>query len=274
MDTVTEEVWAASHPYLRSIADFHEKIETALGSATIPKASTPRWTPYISDFRMGVPLLRSSNAGIDIRSGEGIVAFLIEAIASTPLPHPLTEAVRTLADELCGEVDKLRRALIWLIHEDGFVPAHPGLFRYLGWTALARFLSPAIAAFARSREEEEWLRNYCPTCGSLPAMAQLAGNDPGRIRLLSCGCCRTRWRFLRTGCPFCANQDDHRLAVWCVEGQPEIRIDYCELCRGYLKTYMEEGGESLWLADWTSLHLDIVACDRGLRRMAASLYEL
>jgi hypothetical protein len=28
------------------------------------------------------------------------------------------------------------------------------------------------------------------------------------------------------------------------------------------------------LADWTSLHLDLLARERGLKRMAASLYEI
>jgi hypothetical protein len=28
------------------------------------------------------------------------------------------------------------------------------------------------------------------------------------------------------------------------------------------------------LADWTSLHLDLLARDRGLKRMAGSLYEV
>ena len=105
-------------------------------------------------------------------------------------------------------------------------------------------------------------------------MAQLAGSDPGRMRLLSCGRCRTRWRFRRTGCPFCRTEDDHRLAAFSVEGEDRLRIDYCEQCRGYLKTYVGDGGEALWLADWTSLHLDLAARDRGLNRMAASLYEV
>ena len=51
-------------------------------------------------------------------------------------------------------------------------------------------------------------------------------------------------------------------------------IDYCEACGGYLKTYDGEGNESVLLADWTSLHLDILARDRGLKRRAASLYDL
>jgi len=59
-----------------------------------------------------------------------------------------------------------------------------------------------------------------------------------------------------------------------VEGEPVLRVDYCEVCSGYLKTYNGAGSESLFLADWTSLHLDIAACDRGLRRFAESLYQV
>jgi FdhE protein len=59
-----------------------------------------------------------------------------------------------------------------------------------------------------------------------------------------------------------------------IEGESRLRIDYCEACSGYLKTYTGEGSEALFLADWTSIHLDIIARDRGLKRLAASLYAL
>jgi FdhE protein len=104
-------------------------------------------------------------------------------------------------------------------------------------------------------------------------MAQLVGTDPGRMRFLSCGCCRTRWRFQRTLCPFC-NSDDQELPTLAVEGENNLRIDYCKSCGGYLKTYVGQGSEDLYLADWTSIHLDVIARDRGLNRVAASLYAL
>ena len=78
----------------------------------------------------------------------------------------------------------------------------------------------------------------------------------------------------RIGCPFCESADDHRLSALAIEGERYLRIDYCQFCRAYLKTYNGEGSESLFLADWTSLHLDIIARDRGLKRLASSLYEL
>lgn len=139
---------------------------------------------------------------------------------------------------------------------------------------ITRYFSRVVHAFGEWRDEEQWLRRYCPTCGSRPAMAQLLGSDPGRLRLLSCGCCGTVWQYRRTACPFCENDDDHRLAILAVEKEECLRIDYCVSCSGYIKTYNGSGSESVMLADWTSLHLDVIALDRGLNRFAASLYQL
>ena len=57
-------------------------------------------------------------------------------------------------------------------------------------------------------------------------------------------------------------------------GEAGLRIDHCEACKGYLKTYDGQGNEELLLADWSSLHLDLLAHDRGLKRMAASMFDL
>ena len=64
------------------------------------------------------------------------------------------------------------------------------------------------------------------------------------------------------------------MSVLSVEGEKQLRIDCCLSCSGYLKTYNGGGQESLMLVDWTSLHLDFLAKDRGLKRLATSLYEL
>jgi FdhE protein len=62
--------------------------------------------------------------------------------------------------------------------------------------------------------------------------------------------------------------------VLAVQGERDLRVDYCESCCGYLKTYVGRGSENVLLADWTSIHLDLIAQNRGLRRPAASLYGL
>jgi FdhE protein len=271
---MTRDVWLARHPYLQPVADLNAQVDTALAEVFIPSPAIPKWDDYLEDFQAGVPLLRSSKIAIDLNPVATAIASLVEELASKSLPGRLPEEIRALHAELHQDPDAPRRAVAWLLASDSFVPISPGLLQYLSWTALARYLHPIVRAFKSWRDEERWLRNYCVTCGAPPAMAQLVGTDPGRIRLLSCGRCGTHWRYRRTGCPFCEKEGDHRLTVVAVEGEDGLRIDHCEACGGYLKTYNGEGSESVLLADWTSLHLDVVALDRGLNRLALSLYEL
>jgi FdhE protein len=211
---------------------------------------------------------------IDFEPVDRYIARLVERLAVTSLPGKIAEENKTLNAELrrtqsvpCSVVD-------WLLREAPFSTSVPGWLRYVGWKAVSRYLHPVVQAFGKWRDEEQWLRSYCPTCGSLPSMAQLVGKEPGRRRVLSCGCCGTRWWYKRTACPFCDSQSDHRLSVLAIEGEAPLRIDHCETCSGYLKTYDGEGYENLLLADWTSIHLDIIAQDRGLQRLATSLYDL
>src|ERR1700757_4628557 len=271
---MTLDTWLATHSYLQPLASLQKQVITAIGGISITSPPIPRWDDYAEDFHTGVPLLQSSRAGIDLEPAEGMITLLVEKLAAASLPSQLAEESKALDAELCHEKSALRRALVWLICDVTFPCSYPGLLRYLGWTALSQYLHPAVEAFGNWREEERWLRNYCPTCGSHPAMAQLAGKENGRQRFLLCGRCATRWCYRRSGCPFCESQNDHGLAILTIEGEAGLRIDYCESCSGYLKTYDGEGNENVLLADWTSIHLDVICQDRGLKRLAASLYEL
>lgn len=271
---MTRDLWLAKHPYLRPVADLSAAVEGALAELKSARAGIPSWDDYAADFHEGVPLLQSLGAAIDLDPAGAMVVALVERLADTgSLPDRLAAEVRELAHELRRDGNAPLLIASWLLGEEVFAPSSPGLLRYLGWTAMACYLRPVVEAFARWRDEERWLRRYCPTCGSLPAMAQLVGADPGRKRFLRCGCCATRWQYGRTRCPFCEN-DSHRLAIVGLESEAGLRIDSCESCRGYLKTYDGLGDESLFLSDWSSLHLDVIAHDRGLKRAAASLFEL
>jgi FdhE protein len=270
---MTRDSWLEGHQYLRAVAELSAEVEGVAAAIPMLEARLPDWDKYRPDFLAGVALLQSTDAAVDLAAGGRMAAALIERLALARSSGWLAAETRALHAELQPEPHAARRILDLLLVDESAAPSFPGLARYLGWTALKRFIDPIVLAFNGWRDEEKWQRRYCPTCESLPAMAQLVGEEPGRRRLLSCGCCGTRWRFGRTMCPFC-EADSHRLAVVGVDGEGGLRIDYCESCRGYLKTYAGEGDEHVLLADWTSLHLDLLALDRGLKRQAASLYEL
>lgn len=266
MSPLTLEAWLGKHPYLEPVGRFCREVEAAAAGMT-ERASVPDWKDYEADFRAGVPLLKSVDAEMDLDAAGRAVADLVRSVA------PRTPGGDAALADLAAEGAGSSRVVDWLLGEETLTPSAPGLLRYLGWTAMSAYLSPVLGPFAAWRDEEKWLRAHCPTCGSLPAMAQLSGTEPGRMRFLACGCCGTRWQYSRTGCPFCES-DPRRLTTLAIEGEGGLRIDCCELCKGYLKTYDGGGDEAVLLADWTSLHLDVLAHDRGLKRLAASLYEL
>ena len=275
MSALTRDGWVDAHAYLRPVAQLCARVESLAADVVAAHGSPalPAWDDYEDDFREGIPLLQSSAAAIELGPAGKMTASLVERMASDSVDGKLASEAAALAAELRARPDAPRLIAAWLLGEEIFDPPSPGLLRYLGWTATSRYLSPLVDAFGRWRDEERWHRKYCPTCGSAPAMGLLIGVDPGRQRFLSCGGCGSRWRYRRTQCPFCEN-DSQRLAVLAVQGEAGLRIDYCEACKGYLKTCDGQGDEAVQLLDWTSLHLDIVARDRGLERMAASLYEV
>jgi FdhE protein len=273
---MTPDAWLQRHPYLRDLAQWSSQVDAAAARLHVAEVPIPPFGDHAAEFQAGIPLVQSSMAHVDLEPAGAMAVSVVRNLAEDPLGGRTLDEARTLDRELRGDPEAAHRIAGWLLGDDAWTPASPGLLRYLGWIAAARYLRPLVAAFSAWRDEEReqrWQRAYCPTCGSSPAMAQLAGKDPGRKRLLSCGRCRTVWQFLRTACPFC-EADSQRLDSLMIEGEDGLRIDHCESCLAYLKTYDGEGDEALLLADWSSLHLDVLALDRGWKRAAASLYEL
>jgi FdhE protein len=273
LSRLTREGWLDRHAYLRGIAEVSARVDRAVARLPEEAPPTPAWDGHQDEFLAGVPLLQSSNVVVDLEPvGRSVIALVQQLAADVPAEGTAVEAA-ALASELEHDRDAPGRIVSWLLGDESWTPLAPGLLRLLGWTVMRSFLAPLVDGFARWRDEERWLRNYCPLCGLAPVMAQLIGKDPGRKRFLVCGRCATRWQYKRTRCPFCEH-DVERASILAIEGEGGLRIDHCESCLGYLKTYDGEGDEDLLLADWTSLHLDLLAVGRGWKRLAASLYEL
>jgi|SRR5215472_5140483 len=270
---MTLESWLTKHPYLRPVAEFHAQVAAAMNSIPVAYAQIPDWQQYLEDYKTGLPVLASSPGLVDPGRLQRSLGLLLEKLTSMTLPEKIYPQILDLSAEFQHDLFTSKRVTAWLLDRQDVTLPHPGLLRYFGWTILASYLRPLITAFENWRDEEAWLHPYCPICGSGPSMAQLAGTEPARRRMLVCGNCGTRWRFSRMGCPFCEETDDHGLSVLSVEGERQFRIDYCDSCNGYLKTYAGEGNESVLLTDWTSLHIDLLAKDLGLKRLAESRYD-
>ena len=192
------EGWLEEHPYLRPLAGLCARVDRAVSELELEQVAPPAMDGYREDFEAGIPLLSSPSARVDLEPAAAAVGGLLRSLQAGPLPEAISGEVSALAAELARNPELSRRLVPFLLGDDSVEAPSPGLLRFLGWTTLARALRPVVEAFFGWRDEERWLRRYCPICGAGAAMGQIAGTDPARHRLLSCGRCRTRWRWRRT----------------------------------------------------------------------------
>ncbi|HOX44883.1 MAG TPA: formate dehydrogenase accessory protein FdhE [Myxococcota bacterium] len=264
------EAWLERHPFLEPIAHLEATVHECLRRLPQPGPTETDFEPYRAEFEAGVPLLGSQSAGPKLLAeAAGTFAALGESLARAALPEPLAGKLRALHEHI-RKAEVL--SAIALEREDAASLPHSGTARYLAWKALAHALGPTIESFAAWREGRLWPPDHCPTCGAKPALSLLTKQAEGRRRSLACGLCGTRWPVRRLGCPHCGSTDEAQLAIFELEDEPELRLEVCDLCKGYVKTW--SGDEAPFFTDWSTLHLDAMARDRGYQRLGASLYEL
>lgn len=138
-------------------------------------------------------------------------------------------------------------------------------------------IKPIFEAYAHKLEghvdQERWWRGYCPICGSKPVMAELIGAE--RKKFLICSCCGYEWRFKRTKCPFCENEESRAFKYFFTEKEGRAyRVETCQKCNKYIKTVdTEELGEEIIpsVEDIGTLYLDVLAKKEGYEREAHPL---
>jgi FdhE protein len=271
----TRREWLLAYPFLAPLAHFDALVRGAAEGLGASAPSLPPLEAYADEHREGVPLLASRVHGAVLReAGASRLGALAERVVALPLPKKLVAGCAELNASVSTSAGR-EAAVGWLLADAPEAdPPQAGLLRFLGWTALRTVLASPAEAYRAFRDAHRWLRPICPTCGQKPGLARLTDRASGRERWLACGCCGTQWSWRRIGCPFCGNEAAERLAVLELEGSAGLRLDVCEACHGYLKTFAGQGDGAFFLADWPTLVLDAMASERGYLRRGTSLYEL
>lgn len=137
-------------------------------------------------------------------------------------------------------------------------------------------IKPSIEANVEKLKDQvdlkNWLKGYCPICGSLPHMSELKGEGQ---RFFLCSSCNFKWPSERLKCPFCENSDHEKLHYFYAEGQEDHRVDVCDKCKKYIKTLDARKLDyepDLNLEDILTIHLDILATKKGFKRHVPSLW--
>ncbi|MGH9284022.1 MAG: formate dehydrogenase accessory protein FdhE, partial [Acidimicrobiales bacterium] len=133
-------------------------------------------------------------------------------------------------------------------------------------------------ALIATPSREQWAGRACPACGGLPQVSVIAPESGefmgGSPRSLVCGRCAGWWTFSRAVCAWCGEDDPRKVAPF-VPDSGAARIDACETCGVYVKTFdLRQAGANAVVPlvdDVATLTLDLWAREQGLSRPVVSL---
>jgi len=129
-------------------------------------------------------------------------------------------------------VAEQRKMLTEFLQDDQSAATVPASF-------FARVLFQPYAEFEASRRPlpAVYSASLCPICGSRPQFAVLRPEGDGGKRHLACSLCLTEWEYRRVLCPMCEEKDKERLPRYLVEDPIAVRVEACDTCKAYLKSF-------------------------------------
>ena len=139
----------------------------------------------------------------------------------------------------------------------------------------ARILLQPCAEFLASQRElpAVYSASLCPLCGSMPQLAVLHPEGDGGKRHLVCSLCLTEWEFRRIICPVCEEMDPTKLPRYSAEDPMAVRVDACDTCKSYLKSFdMTLDGHLVPEVDEiATVPLDLWAVEHGYHKIQLNL---
>ena len=267
----------AKMPEYAEILRFYEKL-SELRTAAAPRfyLKLPKTETSIMAIREkeGFPLISRAEFMIDIAAASALFDALCNAAKTSN--EKMGNSIRILEEAL--SVNALRREDL-LKHYDDEAYIDSVIRDFDIDKAILKFLIhmsiyPSLIANAEMLKDQidlkQWLRGYCPICGSSPHISQFGVEGQRSYR---CSFCGFEWPGERLKCPFCDNSDHFKLQYFYAEGEEAYRADLCDNCHQYIKTVDTRKLDyepDLELEDIVTIHLDILASEKGYKRPAAS----
>jgi len=267
-------------PGYGEILDFYQKVkeeqDKVKASLKIETIKLQRgWKNLLA--KEGFSLLQKQDFPLDIETSFTLFQTLCQ-IGKDANPH-MAEQVRKIEEVLNSKRFDLKELIKKGIEEQRIeqIADEFGLDKKIFLFLIEESIRPSVElGMEQLRTEvdpETWLKGHCPICGSFPSLSLLK-EETGK-RYLLCSFCGYQWRIDRLICPFCDNKEQNSLSYLYAEGEEAYRIDLCEKCHQYIKTIdmriLEESDPSL--EDLATLHLDILAKQKGYKRPVPNPFE-
>jgi FdhE protein len=263
-------------PHYRAILDLYSQIlEEQVKVYPQLKITSPQVNKKRVQSRLnkGLPLLGTEGFTLDIEAAQKLF-YTLSAIGKRSTPRMEDEIPRITEAAESGKMD-LQGLLSkhydgdYLTHEAEQCGFDKGILSFLVQASIRPSVVAQMEHIKDSLNLEEWVQKECPICGSPSQMAQL--RDEEGKRYLQCSFCGCQWRWERIACPYCSNKDFNLLHYFYSEEEEAYRVDLCDHCAGYIKTVDSRKLDYepyLDLEDVVTIHLDILAVEKGYRRSA------
>lgn len=217
-----------------------------------------------------VPLLHEQTLAVDVGQATRLLQEMSGVLAHHGLPasaeliEVVTRGRLNILELIQAGIQVQTDSLEQLALRTGLPDSLVRVMAHMTAMAILAVLGRSVEAKAL----QSWRAGYCPVCAAWPTAAEFRGLE--RDRWLRCGRCGIGWRYPHQQCPFCGNSDHRSLRYFAEEGkQDSQRVEVCEQCRGYVKTFATLGpwshGEVL-LQDLVTVEFDLAAQEREYRR--------
>jgi FdhE protein len=275
------ELHRGKNPVYEKLLNFYEKIVTeqkVIGSSLAIK--DPSVNPDLKQLQIkeGFPLLEKRDFIVDIPSS----ISLFESICNIARNENEKMKENIQAIEEAKTINALNlKDLLKRFYDDSFIETVAGEFnidavilKFLIFESVQPSIAANIESIGNKIDLKNWLRGYCPVCGSPPQISLL--KDEGQ-RFCLCSFCGFEWPSERLKCPFCENTDHNKLHYFYAEGQEARRVDLCDNCHQYIKTVDARKLDyepDLAIEDIVTIHLDILASEKGYKRPVPGLWGM
>lgn len=233
------------------------------------------FSPFVDSAQL--PALKADSLSFDEKTGGMLVKQLLELLDIIEKHHPgiNTELIRNAVSE---NIDSMVKSAGFLLQHDvdnlsaAATEMKTGIDEYI--FILVNWLKPLLVSMSTPAMEnvdtEEWLAPVCPFCGYLADMGKIVESKDS-LRLLHCGLCEHEWKFPRLTCAICENTEKETLGFLNTDDESPYRVDYCDNCKGYIKTVripklQEESRFDLSVENILTTWLDASALDLGYSR--------
>ena len=269
-------------PSLAIILKTYEKVfvERVKLKEEIPLSNTVRISsPDPLRFSQGLTLMNEGIFPLSTNSMEKVTDRMIPVLARTfpkirPVLRKLKAAVKKNKLDLKTSMESMLHGRDEIIGQTASrLETDPDTLKFV----LGQLFKPLVEKQSESLraviQKLNWKKGYCPVCGSLPVLSYLKGVEGQRW--LVCGLCSHEWRFMRTQCPSCENDNHEKSELCFIEDRSYERAEMCHQCKKYLvgvdlRKYPYDFIPEVAVSGM--MYLDILAQEKGFLPMADSAW--